>query len=295
MRWLLAACLLTASVACTAEGTGEDTAEPVAVAASPSLPVPEGWRPVWGDEFDGSFLDRGKWTAERNSTFGDGNGELACLTDRPENLTVAGGVLLLTARREASPYRCGQYDRRFPRGRPYTSALISTQGMHSWTYGRFEIRAKLPTTPGASKGLWPAFWMRPDDGGKGEIDVFEALGSGVDQRLGWRIFHTIAYDYVPTHARQTLSYDLPGGAPSTAEEFHTYAVEWEPGRIRWLVDGRETFVRDQKTTPWLDEAFSRPFFLRVNLAVGGSWPGSPDAATVLPASYVVDYVRVYAR
>jgi beta-glucanase (GH16 family) len=76
---------------------------------------------------------------------------------------------------------------------------------------------------------------------------------------------------------------------------HTYVAEWEPGVIRWFVDGRLTYTRDSRTTPWLESAFSKPFYLRVNLAVGGDWPGSPDAATTLPADYEVDYVRVYQR
>jgi beta-glucanase (GH16 family) len=83
--------------------------------------------------------------------------------------------------------------------------------------------------------------------------------------------------------------------PGAAEDFHAYAVEWEPGEIRWYVDGIQTYVRNRETTPWLDEAFSRPFFLRLNLAVGGTFPGPPDARTAFPAEYLVDAVRVSAR
>lgn len=266
--------------------------------SAPSSPGPPRadlslWREVWVDEFDGTSLDPTRWTAYDDSTFGDGNEELACLTDRPENLQVRDGKLVITALRESPGYRCGR-DPRFPRGREYTSAFLETRDHASWTYGRFEVVAKVPTEPGRSKGLWPAFWMRPVDGGKGEIDILETVGTG-DPAEQPVLTQTLAYDYQGTHPRQKIDYILPPEVPSAAAAVHSYAVEWEPGAIRWYVDGVQTYVRDRSTTTWLDEAFSRPFFLRLNLAVGGSFAGAPTPATVFPARFEVESVRVMVR
>ncbi len=257
-------------------------------------PGPPGWRLVWSDEFGGTTVDTSRWRIEDHSTYGDGNNELACLMNRPENLRVSGGVLHLIARREATPIQCGSSDARFPAGRGYTSAHLSTKGIADWTYGRFEVRARLPTAAGTSKGLWPAFWLRPTAGGLGELDVLEAIG-GDPSATGesTRVHQTIWYDYTGSHPREAASVTVPNGPPSAS--FHVYAAEWEPGSIRWYIDGQLTYSRTTATTPWLDEAFRAPFHLRLNLAVGGSWPGSPTSATVLPVGYDVDYVRVYQR
>jgi beta-glucanase (GH16 family) len=249
-----------------------------------------GWRLVWSDEFDGAGLDPARWAVADRSTFGDGNGELACLMRRPENVSVEGGTLHLVARREAEPLPCGDADRRFPAGRRYSSAMISTQGLAQWTYGRFEVRARTPTAAGTSQGLWPAFWMRPEDGGRGELDVMELIGSSVPGRRT-PVHHTIWYDYTRTVPNQTVAVGLPAGEPS--DGMHVYALEWRPGELRWFVDDVLTYVRDERTTPWLREVFARPFFLRLNLAVGGTWPGAPTARTALPATLLVDHVRVY--
>ncbi len=258
--------------------------------ASPGSPGR--WRLVWHDEFDGSGLDTRRWRAEDRSTFGDGNGELACLMDRPENLSVSDGQLHLTARREPTGLPCGAEDQRFPQGRAYSSAMISTQGKASWRYGRFEVRARLPVTPGRSQGLWPAFWMRPDDGGKGEIDVLEALGTSDPDPASVKIHQTIWFDYDKTYPQESHGEPLASAGSPTA--FHTYAVTWTPSRLRWFLDGRQVFERSRSTTPWFGQAFDRPFFLRLNLAVGGRWPGDPTEQTLLPASFDVDYVRVWS-
>ncbi len=249
--------------------------------------------PSWADDFSGTTLNTGAWTALDDSTFGDGNLELACLTERPDNLTVGGGALALTARREAAPLTCGGADARFPGGREYSSAFLQTKGKKAFTYGRFAMRAKLPTAQGVSKGLWPAFWMRPVDGGIGELDIMEAVGSGAGGVEHTRVHQSLHYDYVPTYPMQKGVATFPlTSTPSAA--FHTYAVEWDPGQVQWFVDGRLTQTRTTATTPWLNSAFSRPMYLRLNLAVGGRWPGSPDAATAFPASYLIDSVSVHS-
>lgn len=250
------------------------------------------WRLVWSDEFDGTTLDTSKWTPEDHSTFGEGNKELACLMARKANVDLGGGLLTLRAIREKTPKTCGDNDRRFPDGRDYTSAMLSTEGKAAWHQGRFEMRAKLPLAPGRSKGLWPAFWMRPENGtGDGELDIMEAIGtaSATDPEAN-TVHHTLWFDGKGTYPKQSTVVPVAGG---TSDGFHTYAAEWDPGVIRFYVDGRQTFARDRTSAPWIDQAFAGDFYIRLNLAVGGTFPGSPDPATALPADMQVDWVRVY--
>jgi beta-glucanase (GH16 family) len=258
----------------------------------PATPTPDGWALAWADEFDDTVVDTTKWKVFNNSTFGDGNNELACLM--AGNVTEGGGTLTIRAEKLTAPKLCGTNDGRFPEGRSYTSGFLETRGLASFTHGRYEIRFKAPIEPGTSKGLWPAFWLRPASGSIGELDVLEIIGSSTSNAAqANKLMHTIHYDYSGTHGKQGGSYTLPSGTWQSG--FHTAAVEWEPGAMRWYVDGVLTYQRTLATTPWLDEAFGRPFYLRLNMAVGGNWPGSPDAATTFPADYVVDYVRVYQR
>lgn len=268
-------------------------APPTLTPIPPTTP-PAGWNLAWGDEFNGSGIDRTKWNVDNLSTYGDGNNEVACLMDRPENVNTTDGLLTITARKESAPIACGTNDSRFPHGRSYTSAMLSTKDKVDFEYGRFEISAKTPLTQGTSKGLWPAFWMRPASGGIGELDILEAVGtSKADLMTANQLVHTIHYDYVGTHPQQATTYTLPTG--TTADGFHNYAVEWAPGSIKWYVDGVLSAERNISTTSWLDEAFVKDFYLRLNMAVGGNWPGAPDADTAFPATYQVDYVRVYQR
>lgn len=251
------------------------------------------WQLAWSDDFNGSSLDTSKWAAENQSTFGNGNQELACLMNGPQNVSVAGGMLTLRAVHESTPVTCGNQDSRFPQGRSYTSAMISTKGKAAWHQGRFEIRAKLPLAPGTSKGLWPAFWLRPQSGsGDGELDVLEAVGtaSNADPEAG-SVHQTLWYDLNKTYPKQSTVAAVPGGDPATA--FHTYVAEWRDGSIRWYIDDRLTYQRDLTTTPWLNKAFAGDFFIRLNLAVGGTFPGDPDAGTQLPAGMVIDWVKVF--
>ena len=247
--------------------------------ATPEPPAPpewerEGWTLVWQDEFDGETLDLANWTFDIGG-HGWGNNELQAYTDRPENVRVEDGLLLIEARAEE-----------FVR-RDYTSGRIKTEGLHAWLYGRFEARMQLPT----GNGIWPAFWMLGDNFATvswpacGEIDIMEHIGRERD-----RIHGTV----------HGPGYSGSGGighfttVPTLASEFHVYAVEWEPEEIRWYVDDVEYF----KLTPQSvrgDWVFDQPFFMLLNLAVGGSWPGPPDASTVFPQFLKVDYVRVYQR
>jgi beta-glucanase (GH16 family) len=245
--------------------------------APPAPADPQGWKLAWADEFNGTTVDRSKW----NLRNGEGRSiDQGCNVSSPKNTFVGGGHLTLRALRETAS--CSGQTRQ------YTQSYLDTIGKHSWKYGRFEIRAKSPNKPESSKGLWPAFWLRPDDGGNGEIDVTELPG-GRD----WYSKSTAAifYDYTPV--KQDTRIALPsGGYPG--DGFHTYTTEWDAASIRWYIDGKLVWTRDKSTTSWYDKAFHKPYNLRLNFQVGG-WLGNPDASTAFPADFVVDYVRVYQR
>ncbi|HOM99144.1 MAG TPA: glycoside hydrolase family 16 protein [Acidobacteriota bacterium] len=249
--------------------------------------VPEGWRLVWADEFDGDRVDPVKWEFQIGTgtdyglPAGWGNNELQYYTDRQDNAFVADGKLHIVAKKE-SYGRCS-----------YTSARLRTLGKGDWTYGRFEIRAKLPK----GKGIWPALWMLPTDnvyGGwaaSGEIDIMELVGHEPNVVHG-----TLHYGGPwPRNKSSGGSYRLAGG--DFSQDFHVFALEWEPGEIRWFVDG-ELYLT---LTQWYTEAqgasfpapFDQRFHLLMNVAVGGNWPGSPAPTTQFPQEMVVDYVRVY--
>jgi beta-glucanase (GH16 family) len=236
----------------------------------------KGWKLVWQDEFGGSSLSTTKWLAKDN-TYVDY--DLACISDAGANIAVSGGMARLRVLKQQAT--CGS------ESRGYTTAYLTTEGKRSFTYGRFEMRARTPTGPDNSTGLWPAFWLRPDGGGIGEIDVVELPGGAAYYRAATQ---AIFYDYTPI--KQDHRYPFPSGYP--ADGFHTYTTEWEAGSLRWFIDGVQVYARDRSTTPWLDKAFSRPFHLRLNFQVGG-WLGDPTASTKFPAEFEVDYVRVWQR
>lgn len=243
-----------------------------------------GWTLVWSDEFEGTSLDPEKWSAQVGdgcdiNLCGWGNNELQWY--QASNVEVGGGFLTITARRESAG------------GRGYTSARIRTLGKGDWTYGRIDVRAWLPR----GQGLWPAIWMLPSEdryGGwaaSGEIDIVELVGHEPD-----RVHGTLHYGGEwPDNVYSGAPHVLPVG--TFADRFHTFTLEWEEGEIRWYVDGRHY----QTQTEWYSTGgpfpapFDQPFHLLLNVAVGGDWPGAPDASTVFPQSMVVEYIRVYTR
>ena len=242
-----------------------------------SLNTPEVWRLVWGDDFTGDTLDRSRWNLRNNEAR---DVDLGCNVNSPKNTFVGGGSLTLRALRENAT--CGSQTRQ------YTQSYLDTIGIASFTYGRFEIRAKSPNRPEDSTGLWPAFWLRPDDSGNGEIDVTELPGGAE-----WYAKSTagIFWDYTPV--KQDTRLALPsGGYPG--DGFHTYTTDWDANALKWYIDGKLVWTRDRSTTPWYDPAFNKPYNIRLNFQVGG-WLGAPDARTRFPADFVVDYVRVYQR
>ena len=244
----------------------------------------DGWSLVWHDEFEGARVDGAKWGYEVNAQ-GGGNDELQYYTARPENSFVKDGLLVIQARKEKFVGPEGARD--------YTSARLRTLNKGDWKYGRFDIRAKLPR----GQGLWPAIWMLPTDGvfggwaASGEIDIMELLGQ--DTR---RVYGTLHYGGEwPYDINSGTSHTLPQG--DFSNELHVFRLEWEANEFRWYVDD-QLF---QTQTEWHTRGhpypapFDQRFHLLLNVAVGGNWPGDPDATTSFPQTMTVDYVRVYER
>ncbi len=240
------------------------------------------WVLVWQDDFEGSEIDHTKWQHEVNAN-GGGNNELQYYTDEPENSFVEDGKLVIETRKESYGGLEGS--------REYTSARLNTKFLGSWTYGKIEVRARLPV----GRGLWPAIWMLPVEdeyGGwasSGEIDIVEAIGHEPTKIHG-TIHHGGSW---PHNISTGDERELDTGTVSDA--FHTYAVEWEEGEIRWFLDG-EVY---QALTAWESSGaafpapFNQPFYLILNVAVGGTWPGDPDETTPFPVRMEVEGVKVY--
>ncbi|MEV4476678.1 RICIN domain-containing protein [Nonomuraea salmonea] len=238
---------------------------------------------VWSDEFDGpagSAVDSSKWRFDIGGG-GWGNNEHQYYTDSTRNAAKDGnGNLVITARREnPANYQCHYGTCQ------YTSARLLTAATFTRTYGRFEARMKLPR----GQGIWPAFWMLGGTSGwpdNGEIDIMENIGREPNTVHG--TIHGPGYS-----GGGGIGAGYTIGAPF-ADAFHTFAVDWSPNLIVWYVDG----VEFQRRTPadlggnrWV---FDHPFFMIMNVAVGGNWPGYPDGSTTFPQTLTVDYVRVYA-
>ena len=277
------------------------------------MPLQPEWKLVWSDEFEGTQIDPAKWDCDIGNGFFDydhhvwidgwGNEELQFYTCEPDNVFVKDSLLTIRAVKETLN-GCG-----------YTSARLKTRkrdGTPLFTklYGRFEIRARVPW----GKGLWPALWMLPQHdkyGGwaaSGEIDLMEIVGEKPHE-----VLNSIHFGSSGSAARALITtvYPLPQGR--TVQDWHVYAVEWEPGEIRFYVDDVLTATYDhwwscsktvegqgvtaQRATDinrW-PAPFDQPFYLVMNVAVGGNFPGLPNPQTQFPAELVVDYVRVYDK
>ncbi len=262
---------------------------PVAIVALAVLATPSfaSLSLVWSDEFDGTSLDPANWTADIGDGCPDlcgwGNNELEYY--RPENVEVTGGNLILTARQE------------WYGGRQFTSGKVHTRDKQSFLYGRIEMRAKIPT----GGGMWPAFWMMPQDdvyGGwasSGEIDIMES--SNATTEVGGALHFGGQW---PENTSTNGTYSL--GGENFADEYHVYAVEWEPEEIRWYVDG--TLYSTKYSWQWYSDGapgnplapFDQDFYIILNTAVGGWYTGCTEPSCItadLPQEYLIDYVRVY--
>jgi beta-glucanase (GH16 family) len=221
------------------------------------------WQLTFQDEFDGPSLDTKKWNTGPRWGRVDWKGEeLQYYAE--DAFEFRDGVLRIRA------------DQRSMEGKSYTSGLIETRLSYMQAYGYFEMRAKMPK----GQGLWPAFWLLPDKDWPPEIDVLEYLGhksNTIYMSNHWS-------DSENWHNSKTVGYT----GPDFSEDFHTFAVEWNPGEIIWYVDG----VERHRTNTGVPD---RPMFVIANLAVGGKWPGSPDSSTPFPSYLEIDYIRLYTR
>jgi beta-glucanase (GH16 family) len=248
-----------------------------------------GWQLAWSDEFSGNTINTNNWTFDSgNGNGGWGNRELEFYTSRPQNAYVADGMLHIVARKE-------DYQ-----GKQYTSAKLKTRGLFSRKYGRFEFYARLPE----GKGYWPALWMMPENAvygrwaASGEIDVME--NKGVEPG---KIFGTIHFGGMSPHNAHSHGppFHFPPG--DSAANFHLYAVEWTTNAISWYVDNH---LYETQTNWWSSSnpdypgdhnpypaPFDQPFYIIMNLAIGGNFGGNPDDTTAFPGEMQVKYVRVY--
>ena len=225
---------------------------------------------VWNEEFDAGSLNTGLWNYNTGSG-GWGNNELQNYTNAIENVHIDSGYLHITA---LNPY-----------GSTYTSGRINTQGKREFKYFRADIRAKLPE----GQGIWPAIWMLGANFSSvgwpncGEIDIMELLGhqpSIVHGAIHWNYYG---------HLSRTSSYTIDNDKFSSG--FHIFSVIWTPYKMIWLVDNQQFFFLNRSEIP--EFPFDLNQFFVMNVAIGGNWPGSPDATTLFPQHMIVDYIKVY--
>ena len=269
-------------------GTGGPADAATGIDGASALP---GWILTWSDEFDGqdgSAVDPTKWVHDVGGS-GWGNQELEYYTDGTQNAVVMGGNLVITATTAgASSYNCS-----YPSSGPcqYTSARLLTQNKFSQQYGRIEARIQIPK----GQGLWPAFWMLGADINTsgwptcGEIDIMENIGKEPSTNNG--SLHMPAAG-TSNDDDLTGTYTLPGNA-KLGDNFHTYAIEWSAAAIKFYVDDNLYETQTPSTATGRTWKFDHPFFMLLNVAVGGQWPGAPDSTTTFPQTMKVDWVRVY--
>ncbi|PIH56087.1 carbohydrate binding domain-containing protein [Paenibacillus sp. LK1] len=265
---------------------------PVGEKPIPATMIPnKDWEMIWNDEFSSSAIDASKWTVQDTGLVY--NNELQYYS--PDNTRIVKdgdrNVLQIEAKREQKS------------GKSFTSGKLITMGKGDWTYGKVVVRAKLLV----QQGMWPAIWMMPTDeahyGGwpaSGEIDIMELIGG---KNKDHEVYSTIHYDAVKSdgsHGHDQGKFTLPAGE-SFADDYHDFQVEWLPGMIRFYVDGKlhhqvnhwQTTAAGQPESYTFPAPFDRPFYLILNLAVGGDWPGSPENEFV-SEKMNVDFVRVYS-
>jgi beta-glucanase (GH16 family) len=287
----------------------------IALNASVAASAAEDWALVWSDEFDGDKIDRSKWSFDEDC-WGGGNEEHQCYTKRARNAGIEDGKLIITARHERVTGPALQEHLRRTSTTPdaqatrdFSSARLTTRGKAAWLYGKIEVRARLPQ----GQGTWPAIWMLPEKdrygswAASGEIDILEAVNLGVPcaKCPGGRentILGTLHFGGkwpANKHKGEEVPFPqvLEGG-------FHTYAIEWHPGRITWKVDGR--IYAERQASEWSTTGsnaagapFDQPFHLILNLAIGGKLPESRGLGGVrldgYPKRMEIDWVRVWQQ
>jgi beta-glucanase (GH16 family) len=239
-------------------------------------PPPGSGNLVFDDEFNGASVDTSKWRVRNNSWAAN---ELSIDTSRPSNVFVSNGVLTLRAQREQ--YTVGSTTR------SYTSGYLDTIGLSGHEYGRWEMRAKLPS----AQGLWPAFWLRGDHS-TGEIDILEAIG-GLPQMTVQTVFpNTNDGSVKKSHVDNFAAGD-------SISAWHVYGFTWTPTSMTWDIDGVTAFRLTSTDASWVSSSFQDTMNIRLNLQVGGTMPNyfsqPVDGSSPLPGDYQVDYVRVYSQ
>jgi beta-glucanase (GH16 family) len=236
-----------------------------------------GFNLVWQDEFNGFSLNTNDWGYDiGNGQWGWGNNELEYY--RTDNAWVSDSVLTIEARNDGY----GGFD--------YTSAKIKTAGKKSFQYGRIDIRALLP----AGKGIWPAIWMLGDNFNSvgwpdcGEIDIMEMIGGNGGEST---IYGTLHWEYNGENASAGGSKTLSSGVYNYNEAYHVFSILWNENFIKFYVDDQQFHVIDITAGDMTE--FHQPHWFILNVAVGGNWPGSPDATTIFPQQMKVDYIRVF--
>jgi beta-glucanase (GH16 family) len=246
---------------------------------------------TWSDEFDlpdGSAPDPSKWNYDLGGG-GWGNEELECYTNSPQNVFIQGGNLVIRALNAPNTV-CKDRSNNTTINN-FTSARLQTAGKFQQAYGRFEARIKIPY----GQGMWPAFWLLGNNSGSvgwpacGEIDIMENIGKEPSTIHG--SMHGPGTSGGLNSQSAVLA--LPNGQ-LFSDDFHIFAIEWGASQVRFYVDDilYET-VNQSDITAGGRWVFDHPFFIILNVAIGGSWPGSPDATTVFPQQLLVDYMRVY--
>lgn len=248
---------------------------PVTIGEGYTTPIEyPGYQLVWNDEFDGNTLNTQFWTYETGAG-GWGNNEKQYY--RSENTSVGGGLLTIEARKEA--YQNSQF----------TSSRLITKGKKAYTYGRIDIRALLPK----GQGIWPALWTLGNNISTagwpacGEIDIMEMIGGSGREKT---VHGTLHWEY-NGHAQYGQPYTLPSGI--FADEYHVFTIIWDENSIKWYVN--DIKYSEVDITPSHMSEFHLPHFFIFNIAVGGNWPGDPDATTVFPQQMNVDYIRVFQK
>lgn len=265
--------------------TDDDEAEAELVIPETGYTSPEsyeGWTLVWQDEFSGDALNESNWTYEIGDgcpgLCGWGNNELQYY--QRENTSMVDGNLVITAKKESAG------------SRNYTSSRLITKDKQSFQYGRVDIRAVMPY----GQGIWPALWMLGSNIDEvswpkcGEIDIMELIGGDADGRDN-TIHGTIHWYDANGYANYGGSHQLSSGTFN--DEYHVFSIIWDENEIRWLIDGQQYHVVD--TTPATLSEFRNDYFFIFNIAVGGNWPGNPNASTVFPQYMVVDYIRIFQK
>jgi beta-glucanase (GH16 family) len=233
---------------------------------------------IWADEFEGTSLNETFWNYEIGNNNGWGNNELQYY--KKENTSVKDGYLIIQAKQESAG------------NQSYTSSRLTTQNKFNFKYGRVDIRAALPK----GQGIWPALWMLGKNISQvnwpkcGEIDIMEMIGgNGLGAGNDYTTYGTVHWDNNGQYAQYGGNTKLTSGTFN--DEFHVFSIIWDAKKIVWYLDDKQFHIID--TTPAGLSEFQEEYFLLVNLAVGGNWPGKPDGTTIFPQQFVVDYIRVF--